>query len=208
MNIQSYLPLTKKQLAEIVECYATVFPDWELVHGQVFTRKHGPIVQYVGIEALRYKAYRPWSGISILPSPTVRMLYQLLDVKFQQAELREHPMKWKSIVAAMEQQFRPSIRKPLDLREIRELCEQAAKESTNDLCMLAILHAYLGEKEKALSCCERMQTVPPPKLAPCLDREQQRREFGRELQQAIQAGNERQFLDTASAKNACIAPAE
>ena len=24
-------PLTKKQLAEVVECYATVFPDWEII---------------------------------------------------------------------------------------------------------------------------------------------------------------------------------
>lgn len=100
-------------------------------------------------------------------------------------------------MAAMEEQFRPSIRKPLDLREVKSLCEQAARESTNDLCMLAILNAYLGDKEQALSCCERMQTLPPPTLAPRLDWEQRHKEFGRQLRQAIEAGNERQFLDTA-----------
>ena len=55
------------------------------------------------------------------------------------------------MVAAMEQQFRPLIRKPMDLREVKRLCEQEARESTNDLCMLAILNAYLGEREQALS---------------------------------------------------------
>lgn len=58
MKTENYLPLTKKQLGEIVECYTSVFPDWELVNGQVFARTHGPIVQHVGIETLRYKAYR------------------------------------------------------------------------------------------------------------------------------------------------------
>lgn len=199
MKTDKYLPLTKKQLGEIVECYTTVFPDWELVNGQVFARTHGSIVQHVGIETLRYKAYRSWSGIAALPLPTVRMLHQFLDIKHRQVELRAHPTTWKAIVAAMEQQFQPPIRKPLDLQEVKELCEQQAKESTNDLCMLAILNAYLGEKEKALACCERMQTLAPPTLAPRLDWEERHREFGRQLRQAIEAGNERQFLDTSPA---------
>ena len=97
----------------------------------------------------------------------------------------------------MEQQFRPSIRNPLDLREIKGLCEQAARATTNDLCMLAILSAYLGEKEQALSCCERMANVGPPTLAPRLDWECRHLEFGRQLRQAIEAGNEREFLHTA-----------
>jgi hypothetical protein len=62
--------------------------------------------------------------------------------------------------------------------------------------MLAILNAYLGEKEKALACCERMQTLPPPTLAPRLDWEKRHKEFGCELRQAIEAGNEREFLGT------------
>jgi hypothetical protein len=127
------------------------------------------------------------------------MLHQFLDVKHRQSLLREHPTKWKGMVAAMEQQFRPPIRRPLDLREVKELCEQQARESTNDLCMLAILNAYLGDREEALACCERMQTLPPPTLAPRLDWEERHKEFGRQLRQAIEAGKERQFLDTAAA---------
>lgn len=190
-------PLTKKQLAEIVECYATVFPDWRLIDGNRLERSFGPVVQQIGFEALRSGAYRPAMVMRALPLPTVRMLHQFLDIKHVQILPRQHPVMWKSVVAAMEEQFRPSIRKPLDLREIKGLCEQEAKESTNDLCMLAILNAYLGEKEKALACCERMQTLPPPTLAPRLDWEERHKEFGRQLRQAIEAGNERQFLDTA-----------
>jgi hypothetical protein len=199
MKPENYLPLTKRQLGEIVECYAPVFPGWKLVDGQVFVRMHGPIVQHVGIEALRYNAYRSWSGIAALPLPTVRMLHQVLDVKHRQIEFRDHPTKWKGMVAAMEQQFRPPIREPLDLREVKELCEQHAGESTNDLCMLAILNAYLGEKEKALACCERMQILAPPAVAPRLDWEKRHKEFGCQLRHAIEAGNERQFLDTVAA---------
>ena len=38
MKTENYLPLTNKQLSEIVECYATAFPGWQLVDGQVFAR--------------------------------------------------------------------------------------------------------------------------------------------------------------------------
>jgi hypothetical protein len=192
-------PLTKKQLAEIVECYATVFPDWEIVSGQVFSRTSGPICQLVGIEALRSGAYRPWAGVRAVPVPDVRMLHQFLDIKHRQILPRQHPVMWKNVVAAMEQQFRPSIRKQLDLAEIKGLCEQEARPTTNDLCMLATLSAYLGEKQQALSCCEQMENVEPPVLAPRLDWERRHLEFGRQLRQAIEAGNVRQFLDAVPA---------
>jgi hypothetical protein len=199
MKPDNYLPLTKKQLNEIVSCYAPMFAEWECVKGQVFTRTHGPIMQCVGIEPLRYKAYRPWSSIRATPLPTVRMLHQVLDIKHRAVELRAHPLKWKEVMAAMEEQFEPPIRKPLDLREIGGLCEQRARQSTNDLCMLAILNAYTGETEKALISCEQMQSLPAPTLAPRLDWEERHKEFGRQLRQAIEAGKERQFLDAAAA---------
>jgi hypothetical protein len=156
-------------------------------------------VQQIGFEALRSGAYRPMAVIWALPLPSVAMLHQFLDIKHSEILLREHPSKWKAVVAAMEQQFLPPIRRPLDLREVKGLCEQEAGERTNDLCMLAILNAYLEEKEQALACCERMQTVPSPTLAPRLDWEERHKEFGRQLQRAIEAGIEHQFLDVASA---------
>jgi len=190
-------PLTKKQLTEIVECYATAFPDWEIINGQVFARAFGPICQLVGIETLRSGAYRPWAGIRAIAIPDVRMLHQFLDVKHRQILLRQHPVMWKNVVAAMEEQFRPLIRKPLDLREIKGLCEQEARATTNDLCMLAILNAYLGERELAVSYCEQMEKVEPPTLAPRLDWERRHLEFGRQLRRAVEGGDERQFFDTA-----------
>ena len=191
-------PLTKKQLAKIVECYATVFPGWGIVNGQVFARTSGPICQLVGIEVLRSGGYRPWAGIRALPVSDVRMLHQFLDIKHRQILPRQHPVLWTSVVAAMEHQFRPSIRKPLDLRELKELCEQEARPSTNDLCMLAILNAYIGERQQARTCCEEMEKVGPPTLAPRLDWEARHLEFGRQLKNAIEAGTERQFLETCS----------
>ena len=190
--------LTKKQLAEVVACYATAFPDWHLIDGNRLERSFGPIVQHIGFEALRSGAYRPMGAIWALPLPTVAMLHQFLDIKHVQIRPRQHPTMWKNVVTAMEQQFRPPIRKPLDLREIKGLCEQEARPTTNDLCMLAILSSYLGEKEQALRCCEQMEKVGPPTLAPRLDWERRHLEFGHQLRQAISEGNERQFLESAS----------
>jgi hypothetical protein len=130
------------------------------------------------------------------------MLHQLLDIKHREVELRAHPREWKHIITAMEVQFRPLIRKPLDLPEIKDLCEQAARPSTNDLCMLAVLNAYLGNHEEALSFCERIQSLPPPPLAARLDWEQRHKAFGLQLQQAITSGEARQFLDAAAASAA------
>jgi hypothetical protein len=191
-------PLTNKQLFEIVACYAAEFSDWKIINKQVFARICGPIVQHIGFETLRSGAYRPWSALGCLPLPNISMFYQLLDVKHRVVLIYEHTTKWRGIINAMEQQFQPPIRRPLDLREVKVLCEQEARGCTNDLCMLAVLHGYLGEAEKALSCCERMQLVGPSALAPRQHWEQRHREFGRRLQQEIEAGNERRFLDTAA----------
>ena len=192
---------TKKQLREIVECYASVLPGWKCVRGDRLVRFCGPIAQQIGFEVLTSGAYRPMAGIRALPLPSVRMLPQFL-VKHQAALLREHATYWRGMAVAMEQQFQPPIRKPIDLREVLELCQKEARESresTNDLCMLAILHAYLGEKDAAIACCDRMQLVNPPDLAPRLDWEERHKEFGRQLRKAIVAGEERLFLDTAAA---------
>lgn len=194
MKMKNYQPMTKKQLAEVIECYAPLFPGWGIVKGQVFSRSYGPIVQHVGIETLSYCAYRPWSGIRYFSIPTIRMLHQFLDIKYSVIRWREHPRKWEGAVAAMKEQFKPSILKPLDLSEIKYLCEQEALERTNDLCMLAILSAYLGEKDQTLSYCERIQNAPSH-VTPRPEWELKHQEFGRQLRQAIEDGREKQFLD-------------
>jgi len=106
---------------------------------------------------------------------------------------------FKAIVTAMETQFRPPIRKPLDLGEIQKLCVKAAQDSTNDLLILAVLNASLGKKKDALACCERMQTLPAPMLAPRLDWEAGHKQFGLQLMAALNAGTEHQYLEAAAA---------
>jgi hypothetical protein len=191
-------PLTKKQLAEVVGCYASAFPGWQLVGGVCLVRTHGPVLQQIGFEALRSGAYRPAMGIEALPLPTAWMLPQFLDIKHRQTLLRQHASKWRDVVVAMERQFRPSVRAPLDLREVRALCQQEARETTSNLCMLAILSASLGEGERALAYCDRAERAPPPTLAPRLDWERRHVEFARQLRAAIEIGDERRFLDEAS----------
>jgi hypothetical protein len=191
--------LSEKELETIYADYVAVFPDWQKLPGQLIARTFGPIIQHIGLEPLQSGEYRPWSGIRCLPRPAVRMLHQFLDVKHRQASLREHPRMFKNMVSAMERQFLPSIRKPLDLGEVRTLCEKAARNSTNDVCMLAVLNAYLGKKRGALDCCERMQTLPAPTLAPRLDWEAGHKQFALQLMSALNAGTEFQYLEAAAA---------
>jgi hypothetical protein len=54
-------------------------------------------------------------GVRPLPLPTIARLPQFPDIKHRGTLLRQHADKWRRVVAAMEQQFRPSIRAPLDL---------------------------------------------------------------------------------------------
>ena len=199
-KLRRYLPMTRKEQREVLQCYATAFPDWKVIADGRLVRYHGPIMQQIGFEALRGWSYRPAAVIRALPLPTVRMLDQLLDIKRGGSiGMRDHPRQWKDVVVAMEQQFRPSVRKPLDLREVTELCKHEVLERTNDLCMLAILNAYLGENEQALSYCERIQAAPLPTLPPPLKAspawERQRREFGLRLKEAIEQGKAREFLE-------------
>ncbi len=207
--MNSIKKLTRKELTEIVRCYANVFPEWKIVGGNRLVRTNAIILQQIGFESLRYGAYRPVALIQVLPLPFLSMLHQELDIKHREIERREHPLMWQKVVAAMEQQFQPSIRKPLDLREVRDLCEQANKviaesrgrECIYNLCMLSILNAYLGEREQALSYCQQMKDVPPPDSRTLFDWEISCLEFGNKLHKAIENGNERQFLDTVASEN-------
>lgn len=192
------LPMSKTQLTNVVKCYATMFPDWEMFGAVGFFRAEGPIRQEIGFEALASGAYRPASVIVARPLPTSSMLFQHLDVRHRQVLLRQHDSRRKDIVAAMEQQFKPAIRKPIDVEEVAALCEREARNATNDLAMLAILYAWLGRDDEAIDCCQRMEQAPTPTLAPRLDWERRHIEFGCDLTKAVTAGTGRQFLEAAS----------
>jgi hypothetical protein len=190
-------PMTKKQLKDVVCEYATAFPDWTIFEDNAFVREHGPIQQMIWFQKLRSGAYRPTHVVRALPIVISRMLTQMLDVRNRETDYKRHKTRWRDVVGAMEQQFKPSIRKPLDIAEVASLCEAEARETTNDLVMLAILYAWLGRRDKALSCCTRMQSCAPPTLAPVPEWEEQMKAFGRALAQAVETGAERGFLETA-----------
>jgi hypothetical protein len=128
------------------------------------------------------------------------MLPQLLDVRNRQSTQKQHAARMPNILVAMEQQFKPDIRKPLDLEEVLALCKaeaEAMPDTTNNMSMLAILCAWLDLKADALDFCERMQNCAMPTLAPMPEWEEKMRSFGRNLADAVRAGTSRQFLKSA-----------
>lgn len=158
--------LTKKQLSEIVSCYARAFTDWNTVSADRLIRFNGPLLQQIGFEVLRSGAYRPSSAIRVLIAPNVVLLPQFLDISHREIFLREHPTKWERVVLAMEEQIRPSVRKPLEVKEVIELCTSLAAGSANDICGLSALNAYVGNYDGALEYCrlldEKMFSIGRP----------------------------------------------
>ena len=205
MKPNPYKRMTKKQIKEIVAEYATHFPGWELLSdGTAFLRKTGPIRQMIWFQALRTGDYRPTHGVSslVLPKAYIRMLPQLLDVRNRESNLKQHEKRMPSMLVAMDQQFQPNIRKPLDVADVLELCEAEAgtmPDTANNMTMLAILTAWLDRNEEALVYCERLQNCSPVRLAPMPEWEEAMGEFGVALADAIEAGRGRSFLEDAIA---------
>lgn len=193
--MSNYKPMTRTQLKDVVAEYATAFPGWRIFGDIAFVREHGPIQQMIWFQKMNYAAYRPTHVVNALPISVPRMLTQHLDVRGRETEYKWHERKWRGVVAAMEQQFKPDVRKPLDIAEVLALCEGEAREATNDLAMLAILYAWLGQEEQAIECCERMQHCLLPALAPIPEWEGSMRAFGRDLALSIRTGNVRAFLE-------------
>ena len=115
-----FAEITKKQLAEIVNCYATAFPDWKIVGGGRLVRICFPVLQQIGFEALSSGSYRPSMVMRALPFQGIKMLSQQLGVKHRQLNLREHPLYWQKVVTAMEREFVPSVRQPLELPKVEK----------------------------------------------------------------------------------------
>lgn len=203
--LKKYTPMTKAELKEVVAHYAAHFPEWVIfVDGTAFVRRHGPIQQTIWFQKMNSASYRPSHGIRslALPGAFVRMLPQVLDVKHEIVEHRWHERKFADTLRAMEEQFRPDIRKPLDIAEVLGLCEAEAAsmpDTTNNMTMLAVLHAWLGHKAAALDYCKRMQHCPLPRLAPMLEWEEAMRSFGCSLAQSVEAGTAREFLEISAA---------
>lgn len=194
--------ITKKQIKEVVTQYAAHFPEWSVYEdGSGIIRKLGPVRQGIWFHALRTGDYRPMHGIGslVLPDAHIRMLPQLLDVRNRESTLRQHAARMPNMLAAMEQRFRPDVRKPLDVAEVLELCEAEAgsmPDTTNNMTMLAILSGWLGRDRDALAYCERIQHCPLPTLAPMPEWQDAMRAFGRELAKAVRSRNAKVFLES------------
>lgn len=198
MISNKYKPMTNRQLREIVADYANTFSDWTIFGDETaFFRECGPIQQMIWFQKMSYAAYRPTHSITslLLPEAHIRMLPQILGIRNRETEYHRHENKWHNVLAAMEQEFKPDIRKPLDIAEVLRLCETEARpDATNDLTMIAILYAWLGRDSDALIICEKIQATTLPSLAPIPKAEEKMKIFGRSLSQAIEAGKTHDFL--------------
>jgi hypothetical protein len=156
-------PLTKKQLLGYFQVYRDAFPDWKVEHGVMLTRSLGPISQHIPFQNLQYGAYRPSCSIRVIGPPDggSALLIQLLDVKHREVEPRQHDTKWPLVLKAMEEQFVPNIRKPLDMEEVVRLAEEEVGhdgvESIRECTGLATLNVHLRRFKKAIEWCDRAE---------------------------------------------------
>lgn len=187
-------PMTAKRLHEFVKAYAPSFPDWSLVNDEYFIRFEGPVAQVVGFEALRSGAYRPANGIRILVAPKAAMLLQFLDIKHRETFATEHEQKMNRVIEAMENQFHPSIRRPLNPKEVLELCEASASEKVNDAYALSALNASCGNRERAIEWLNVLSRLTEQSEQELFDWEQEYMGFGKRLRVEIESQNELAFL--------------
>jgi hypothetical protein len=194
--------MTTKQLKEVVADYVATFEGWRSFQGTAFVREHGPVQQMVWFEAPSTGEYRTMCIIKASMLHWVQMLLQSLDLRHR-PKLKQHPDRKAGVVAAMEQQFRPSIRHPIDIIEVLRLCESEARETVNDWAMLAILNAWLGRRDQALSYCSRVQSGSPLVITP-LDPEI--KSFCDSLAGAVTRGTAPDFLQSAIQEHAKVTP--
>jgi hypothetical protein len=192
--------LTKKQLVEFFQPYKEAFPDWAVEHDVTLTRTHGPVKQAIHFQALRSGAYRPSHAVDILlrVPDGCSILHKHLDVRHREVLPRDHATKWPLVLKAMEEQFAPSIRQPLDVTETLRLAEEEAArdriDNINYSTGLAVLNAYFGHTERALYWCGRVEETAANLGRPLGDWEVRKRRYALELQQAVKTGKEQEFL--------------
>jgi len=191
-------PMTKTQLVEYFRVYRDAFPDWRVEHDVVLVRSNGPIKQHIAFEALRAGSYRPSCSIQVLVAPEVRLLTRFLDIKHRELLPRDHSAKWPDMVKAMEEQFLPSVRKALNTAEVLQLGEEAVArdkiDNINYSSGLAALNAYVGNMDRALWWCERINTQLAAKEREPADWEQHLATFAQQLREAITTGRVQSFF--------------
>ena len=203
---------SREQGIRLLKDYASEFRDWSRYRDAFFLglwRPCGPVRQNIWLGKTSIGTYRLSHDISIfIPTlkacgqqmPWIAMLPHLMGQqvgsRLQDILATEHSTRWRQAVSAIEQEFRPDIRKPLDLIEITSLCEAEEREwSQNDLVMMAILFAWQDECDKARQRCIRLQSIPVPSEVPeMVDWHHQMLAFGMELLNAVEAGAHIEYL--------------
>ena len=155
--------LKKKELLAYFDVYRSAFPDWQGEPDAQISRTHGPLKQQIGMEALLTGAYRLSSAVELLlnmPKPR-HILTCHLDIRHRDIYPREHLAKWQSAVKAMEEQFVPPPRRPLEVAETLRLAELEV-ERDNIVNMhysacLAALNASHGNLTRAQYWCDRLK---------------------------------------------------
>lgn len=191
--------LTKTQLVQYFNVYRDKFPDWEVRHDVVLVRSVGPIEQHIAFQALRAGSYRPSCSVVVKGPPDgAQLLFRLLDIKHEQVFPREHDSKWSQVLKAMEEQFLPPIRKPLDVADVLQLAEGEAVrdkiENINHSCGLATLNAYVGNVDRAVWWCDRLESQLANLGRDPADWELRKSDFARQLRDAVRRGEATDFL--------------
>lgn len=192
-------PLTTAQLVAYFNAYRDTFPNWTVEHEATLTRTTWPIKQIIDFQALRSGAYRPSCVVAILPAPeNCHLLNKWLDIKHREILPREHPTKWPMVLAAMDEQFLPPIRMPLDVAHVLKLAEdEAVRDSivnVNYSCGLATLNAYVGKLDRAIWWCDRLEDQLATLGRNPADWELRKGAFTRQLRDAIGDDRADQFL--------------
>lgn len=199
-------PLTKKELKEYFQVFRDAFADWEVDAPYSLSRTCGPITQVIGFQSLSSGAYRPMCGVEVSgpPGGDTPLLPQMLDVKHREVSRREHAEKWPKVLKAIEQQFVPDVRKPLDIAEVLRLAEEHAERSgiTNEryLVGLATLNAHLSHDDRAIEWCDRAEASIKEfaESTPLSEGMKKDSDFACHLREAIQSGRGKEFLAIAS----------
>lgn len=192
--------ITKQQLRSIVADYAAVLP-WSHLVPEALVRSCGPFLQAITFERLSGGDYRPMNFVQVLVAPDdgkrgrVDFLAQTLQQSPHVLSLRSHHERMPAMVRAMEVEFVPAIREPLDVEQTLRLCEESAVPTCAQVYAMAAVNAYLGRYDTAQAWCDRFDAAVNRLCLPWQDWQFQQKAFLSTLQEWIADGSVGPRLD-------------
>jgi len=193
--------MSESQLRKCFRDYRSAFEGWDVEHHTVLVQKQGPISQHIGFEALSIGSYRPMHYIRILGPPRGgQVLFMFLDIFHREVMADEHETKWPRIVKAMEEQFVPPIREPLDAKRILACIEERdAKGSFGrpiSFSTIAALCGHIGDAELASKWLDRSEKAEIELGDWQSDWRAELVTFNSHFRKAIQEGSMQEFLNS------------